>query len=366
MKASTSSSWRPNWKSASWLVQWEFMLLALFLVFNVWMSLRTPHYLDIRNLFDMTPMLSEKAIVALVMTFIIITGNIDISVGSIMALSSVTMAVLFDSGLNVWAAALVGICVGTLCGVLNGFIITRLNISAVIVTLATFSLYRGIAYVILGDEAVSGFPRSFSYLGIGYVGDTPVPFVLVVFAVLAVIMGLILHKTTFGRMVYAIGSNEKTCYASGIPVKRIKVLLFGLSGCFSAVAAMFLTATIGNTRPSIATGFELEIITIVILGGVMITGGVGKMWGVVLSISLVGTIRYGLGLRNVPGQFMLIVIGSLLIVSILVNNATRHFTRIRSLAGPGPPVPPGPDTNAGPEGGSSGFTRAVDGDRYSS
>jgi len=336
-------------KIASWLVQWEVMLLALFVVFNVWMSLRTPHYLNVRNLFDMTPMLSVKAIVALVMTFIIITGNIDISVGSIMALSSVSMAALFASGLNVWAAALAGICVGTLCGALNGFIITRLKISAVIVTLATYSLYRGIACVILGDQAVSGFPRSFGYLGRGYVGDTPVPLVLVVFVVLAVIMGLVLHKTSFGRALYAIGCNERTCHASGIRVRRIKLLLFALSGCMSALAAMFLTSKIGSTRPNIATGFELEIITIVILGGVMITGGVGRMWGVILSIFLVGTIRYGLGLHNVPGQFMLIVIGSLLIVSILVNNLTRRYARARSLAGPVGPAPPGPDTNSGSE-----------------
>jgi rhamnose transport system permease protein len=318
---------------ALWLVQWEVMLLALFLVFNLYMSLTTPHYLNVRNLFDMTPTFSEKAIVALVMTFIIITGNIDISVGSIMALSSVTMAALFDSGLNVWAAALAGICVGTACGVLNGLVITKLRISAVIVTLATFSLYRGIACVILGDQAVSGFPESFSYLGCGYLGGI-VPLVLVVFVILAVIMGLVLHKTTFGRTVYAIGSNERTCHASGIRVRRITLLLFALSGCMSAVAAMFLTARIGNTRPNIAKGFELEIITIVILGGVMITGGVGRMWGVILSIFLVGTIRYGLGLHNVPGQLMLIVIGSLLIVSILVNNVTRRYARARSLAGP--------------------------------
>jgi rhamnose transport system permease protein len=337
-----------NKRNLSWLVQWEFLLLALFLVFNVWMSLRTPHYLDVWNLFDMTFMFSEKAIIALVMTFIIVTGNIDISVGSIMALSSVTMAVLFGAGLNVWAAALVGVGIGTLCGALNGLIITRLKISSVIVTLATFSLYRGIAEVMLGDGYVSGLPESFSYLGSGYVGSTPVPFVLVVFAALAVVAGLVLHKTSFGRMVYAIGCNEKTCHASGIPVKRIKLLLFSISGCLSAVAAMFLAGRIGTIRSSIATGFELEIITIVILGGVMITGGVGSIWGVVLSIFLIGTVNYGLNLRNVPGEIMLIVIGALLIVSILVNNLTRRSTRTISLAGPVRSAPPAPDQRAGP------------------
>lgn len=315
----------------SLLIQWEFLLLVIFLVFNVIMSQTSPYYLNVWNLFDMTFIFSEKAVVALIMTFIIITGNIDISVASMMGLSSVSMAALFDSGVNVWIAVLLGVGIGTFCGFLNGLIITKLELPAIIITLAMFSFYRGIAYVILGDQAVSGFPKSFSYLGRGYIGDSPVPFVLVLFFVLAIIMGLILHKTRFGRMLYAIGWNEQTCYASGIPVKKIKLLLFTLSGFFSAVAGMFLTSRIGNTRPNIATGFELEIITIVILGGVMITGGIGKMWGVVLSIFLIGTIRYGLGLHNVPGQFMLIVAGSLLIISILVNNVIKQYVTMKSI-----------------------------------
>ncbi len=312
-------------------VQWEFFLLMLFLIFNIVMSVTTRNYLNVYNLFDMTFIFVEKAIVALIMTFIIITGNIDISVASMMALSSVSMAVVFNAGLNIWIAVLLGIGVGTLCGFLNGLIITKIELPAIIITLATYSFYRGIAYVILGDEAVTGFPSSFKYLGIGYIGDTPVPFVLVVFLVLAIIMGLILHKTRFGRMVYAIGWNEQTCYASGIPVKKIKLFLFTVSGFLAAVAAMFLTARIGNTRPNIATGFELEIITIVILGGVMITGGIGKMWGVVLSIFLVGTIRYGLGLYNIPGQVMLIIAGSLLILSILINTIIKQIVAAKTL-----------------------------------
>lgn len=324
-------STKKHFSFKSLLIQWEFLLLVIFLVFNVIMSQTSPYYLNVWNLFDMTFIFSEKAIVALIMTFVIITGNIDISVASMMGLSSVSMAALFDAGVNVWIAALFGVGIGTFCGFLNGLIITKLELPAIIITLAMFSFYRGIAYVILGDQAVSGFPKSFSYLGRGYIGDSPVPFVLVLFFVLAITMGLILHKTRFGRMLYAIGWNEQACYASGIPVKKIKLLLFTLSGFFSAVASMFLTSRIGNTRPNIATGFELEIITIVILGGVMITGGIGKMWGVVLSIFLIGTIRYGLGLHNVPGQFMLIVAGSLLIISILVNNTIKQYVTVKSI-----------------------------------
>ena len=317
--------------ASSFIVQWEFILLMIFVLFNFIMSFTHSNYLRVTNLFDTTFIFSEKAIIALIMTFIIITGNIDISVASMMGLSSVVLATLFRAGMNIWLSSFIGLGVGTFCGFLNGFIITRVRLPSLIITLANFSFYRGIAYVILGDEAVSGFPKPFLYLGRGYIGNSPVPFILVFFIALAVMAGIILHRTKFGRTVYAIGWNEQTCYASGIPVDRTKLLLFTISGFMAGLAAVFITSRIGNTRPSIATGFELEIITIVILGGVMITGGVGKMWGVFLSIFLVGTIRYGLGLHNIPGQYMLIVTGSLLIVSILMNNLIVNYVEARYL-----------------------------------
>ncbi len=313
------------------LIRWEHVLLALFIIFNGYMAFTTPYYLDPVNLLDMTVVFSEKAILALIVAYLIITGNLDLSVGSIMALSAVAMAVLFDHGVNVWIAAAVGVGVGGLCGFVNGVIVARLRISSIIVTLATFSLFRGIASVMLGDRAVSGFPGSFGYLGSGYIGDSMVPFSLVFVIALAVAMGVVLWKTRFGRAIYAIGRNERTCYASGIPVARAKILLFTLSGVFAGVAAMFLASRINNVRPNIATGFELEIITIVILGGVMITGGVGNIWGVVLSLFLVGTIRYGLGLHNINAQYMLLVIGGLLIFSVLINNLTTYLTCRREL-----------------------------------
>lgn len=311
--------------------RWETMLFLIFLIFNIIMSFITPYYLNAQSILDMTFIFMEKGLVALIMTLIIITGNIDLSVASIMSLSSVVMAVSFQSGINIWLSVLIGVLAGTFCGFLNGFIVTRLSLPSMIITLATFSFYRGISYVILGDKAVSGFTDKFTYLGQGYIGSTKIPFPLVVFIVMAIIFSLILHKTFMGRMIYAIGWNENACFASGIPVKKIKLILFTISGFISSMAAMFLTARIGNTRPNLATGFELEIITIVILGGVMISGGIGNMPGVIISIFLIGTIRYGLGLNNVPGQIMLIISGALLILSILINNAIKSFSGIKPL-----------------------------------
>ncbi len=315
----------------SFFLRWEVLLLLIFIVYNIIIIFTTPYYLDINNIFDMTFIFTEKGLVALIMAFIIITGNVDLSVASIMGLSSVAMAASYQAGVNIWAAFLIGLLIGTSAGFLNGMIITRLSLPAIIITLATYSFYRGIAYVILGNEAVSGFTKKFSYIGQGYIGNSPVPFPLIIFLIIAVISIIILHRTTFGRMVYAIGLNEKAAFASGIPIKKIKLLLFTLSGFMSGFAGMIITSRIGNTRPNIATGFELEIITIVILGGVMITGGVGNMWGVFISIVLISTIRYGLGFHNVPGQIMLVVTGGLLISSILINNFLKTFVSNRVL-----------------------------------
>ena len=320
-----------NLEKKPFFAQWEFILLSLFVIFNVAMSFSHPYYLRVTNLFDMTFIFSEKALVALLMAFVIITGNIDISVASTMGLSSVVIAVFFRAGLNIWPSALIGVAVGTLCGMFNGIIITKLKLPAIIITLANYTLFRGIAYVILGDQAVSGFPKAFMYLGRGYLGNSPVPFVIVFFIVLAVVAGIILHRTKIGRITYAMGWNEKVCQASGINTGRFKFLLFTFTGLMAGVAAVFITSRIGNTRPNIATGFELEIITIVIFGGISIDGGIGKMWGVVMSIFLIGTIRYGLGLHNIPGQYMLIVTGGLLIISIVVNNIIKKYSEERFL-----------------------------------
>ena len=315
----------------AWL-RWESFLIGLFILAVAAFGLTTRNIFYFRNLFDMTFAFSEKALVALAMAFIIITANIDISVASTMALSSTVMGVSFMGGVPMWIAIIFGLLTGLACGLLNGWVITRFNLPAMIVTLANFSFFRGIAFVILGDQAVTGYPKFFQFLGRGYIPGTPIPFILAVFIVFAVVAGIILHRSKFGRMVYAIGWNEKTCIASGIPVNRIKRILFAASGTISALAAIFLTSRIGTTRPNLATGFELEIITIVILGGVVITGGQGKMWGVVLATFFVGLLRFGLGMNNVPGQYMLVITGGLLVMSILVNNLLQKIKNNQLLA----------------------------------
>jgi rhamnose transport system permease protein len=301
------------------------LILLLFLASAVNASL-SPYFLDVRNLFDMTFNFMERGLIALTMALIIISGNIDLSVASNLAMSAILMGVVYQAGWNIWLAVLLGLTVGTLGGMLNGLLIAKVRLPALVVTLGTYALYRGIAFVVLGDQAVTKFPSEFTYLGQGYIPGTPVPVPLVLFAVFAIVYGLLLHRTTFGRFVYAIGSNEEACRYSGVNVDRIKVTLFALSGLMSALAGMILAARFGSVRPNIAMGFELEVITTVVLGGVDIFGGRGTMLGVVLALFLIGVARYGMSLKNVPGQTQTTLIGALLIGAILLPQILRRLT----------------------------------------
>ena len=304
---------------ARFFFQWEWMLVVLFLVVNLMNVNLSPYYWNFDNLRDALPTILDKAFIALPMVFIIILGEFDISVGSTVALSSVVMAVAFHAGLPMQASMVLCLVVGAACGLFNGLIIVKFKeLSAVIVTLATMIIFRGIAYIILEDQAAGHFPNWFKGLSWGYIDGLPV--ILVVFVVMAVIAGWILHKTAFGRRVYAIGNNMTAARFSGIKVDRIKVLIFTAAGLMSGVTALFLTSRMGSTRPNVASGYELEVITMVVLGGVSTSGGKGRLIGAVLAVFLIGYLRNGLGLINVPDQILLIIVGLLLVIAVMVPN----------------------------------------------
>jgi rhamnose transport system permease protein len=195
-----------------------------------------------------------------------------------------------------------------------------------VVTLGTYAFFRGVAYVLLGDQAARGYPPSFTYLGQGKLFGTLVPFSVGLFIVLAIVYGLVLHKTRFGRHLFMIGNNEEAARYSGVPVARIKMMIFTLSGLMSAISALIMAARFGSTRPDIATGLELSVITAAVLGGVDINGGIGTMPGAVLSLVLIGLMRFGMGLLNIQGQVQGIAIGLLLILSILLPSVARQVS----------------------------------------
>jgi rhamnose transport system permease protein len=312
--------------AADFWLRWEVLLLGLLGIVMLVNSRLSPWFLDYYNLLDSTFNFSEKAIMALSMTLIIVTRDIDLSVASIIALASVFMGLAAQAGAGVPLLVLIGLATGLLAGFANGAIITRFQIPAIVVTIGTMSLFRGIAYVVLGDTAITSYPAGFSWFGQSYLVWS-IPFEFVLFLALAAVFGFVLHFTTTGRRIYAIGNNPVAARFSGISVDRYRLVLFTLNGLMAGLAAVLLTSRIGSTRPNIAAGWELEVITMVVLGGVSIMGGSGTISGVFIAVFVLGMMTFGLSLMNVPGIVMSVFVGVLLIASIAVPILIRRMLR---------------------------------------
>lgn len=309
---------------------WEFLLLGVGILIFFFNTQASPYFLDPWNLSDATFNFTEKAMIAFAMALVIISGEIDLSVASTIALVSTCMGAAVQWGFDTPALVAVALGVGALCGAFNGFLVAGLGLPSIVVTIGTLSLFRGIAYIVLGDQAYSGYPASFAYFGQGYVWWV-ITFEMVLFVVLAILFYVLLHRTSFGRGVIAIGNNPTAALFAGIRVARIKFLLFVLTGIMSAIAAVCLTSRLGSTRPSIAVGWELEIVTMVVLGGVNILGGSGTIPGVAIAAIIMGMVTFGLGLLNVPGIVMSIFIGLLLIsviaLPIIIRRTQQRVSR---------------------------------------
>lgn len=297
------------------ILSWEALLALVAIAIFVLNSFASPYFLNAWSLSDLTFNFTEKGVIAFAMALLIISGEIDLSVAAIIALASTLMGMAAQYGVDTPGLIAIGVAVGVVCGAFNGFLVTVLKLPSIVVTIGTMSLFRGIASIILGDQAYKGYPDSFAFFGQGYVTGV-ISFELVLFAIVAVIFGFILHFTSFGRRIFAIGNNAVAAQFSGVRVDRIKFLLFCLTGLMSGVASVLITSRLGSTRPSIASGYELEVITMVVLGGVSILGGAGSILGVVIAAFIMGLVTFGLGLLNVPGIVMSIFIGALLIIVI--------------------------------------------------
>jgi len=294
---------------------WEALLVVVFILIFTANSFASPYFLNVWNLSDATFNFTEKAMIAFAMAMLIIAGEIDLSVASIIALASTAMGLVMSAGYGVPAIVLTGIAVGVICGAINGVLVAGMNLPSIVVTIGTMSLFRGVSFIILGDQAFTGYPKEFAFFGQGYVFWV-ISFELFLFAITAVIFYVLLHRSNFGRSVYVIGNNPMGALFSGVRVARVRFILFVLTGLMSGIAAVCLTSRLGSTRPSIATGMELEIIAMVVLGGVNILGGSGSILGVVLAAFIMGMVTFGIGLLNVPGIVMSIFLGLLLIAVI--------------------------------------------------
>jgi rhamnose transport system permease protein len=299
-------------------LQWEWMLVIILVAVFLINSFLSPYFFNYPSLRDGTMTFLDKAFIVFPMAMVMILRDIDISVGSTVALSSVVMATAYNSlGVPMEMAVVLCLAVGALCGLINGILIVKFKeLSAVIVTLGTMILYRGIAYVILEDQSSGNFPEWFGFFGWGYVFG--IPFILILFVVFAIVFGIVLHKTTFGRQIFAIGKNPTASRFSGVKVDKIKIIVFTLAGVMAGLTALFLASRMGSTRPNVANMYELDVIAMAALGGISTAGGKGKIIGTFIAVFIVGYLQYGLGLINIPAQTLLIVVGALLIFAVAV------------------------------------------------
>ena len=267
-------------------------------------------------------------IIAFGLTLVMLTGNIDLSVGNMLTFTCCIAATVMMKTDNAALTVLATLGVGLLCGLFNGLLVTRFNLSSIVITIGTMSLYRGITYILLGDQALNHYPESFAWFGQGYVWGA-LSFECALFILLAAAFTFLLHKTNFGRRTYAIGNNPTGAWFSGINVKRHNLVLFALVGLMAGLAAVLLTSRLGSTRPTLAMGWELAVVTMAVLGGVNILGGSGSMPGVIIAAFLMGLVTFGLSLLNVPGIVMSVIIGAMLIVVISLPIITRRMMQRR-------------------------------------
>lgn len=309
-------------RSRQWLRSWEALLLLLLIISIVWNAGATEQYLSVGNIINLFVLSIEKIIVALIMTMIIINGEIDLSVASIMGLAACIMAALWENGFSIPVGILAGLAAGIAAGAFNGYWIAYMGLPSLAVTLAGLIGYRGAARILLEDRSIGDFPAWFDRLGqqplLG-----PLPLALVVFFLLYIVALVVLQYSGFGRYVYVIGNSQPVARYSGVKVQRVKMTLFMASGFVSALAGLLFAARLGAVRGDLALGFELDIITMVLLGGVSIFGGTGTLIGVGLSILLILNLRNGMSLANLSGHIQTGVVGLLLILSVLVPNLAQ-------------------------------------------
>lgn len=299
----------------------EAVLALVLLVEVIVLAQLSPFFLTVTNLLDTSRYFVETGLIALGMTLVIIAGGIDLSVGSLFALASVTLGFSYDAGLPLPLAIIAALAVAAAGGLLNGVLSTRWEVHPLAITIATFALFRGIANAVTNADAVSTFPAWFDYFGQYYIGS--VPGQLLVFTVGAALVWMLLALTRFGRWVYAIGINEEAARFSGAPVWRIKTLVYALTGLLVGIAAVIYTSRVSTARADAGLGLELGVIAAVVLGGASIYGGSGTIAGTVLGVVIIAVLQQGLLLTDLDSNWILVITGAVMAVGVFLNEFFR-------------------------------------------
>lgn len=287
------------------------VLIAMVLFF----SIVTRTFLTVDNLFNVARQVSMLGIASIGMTFVILLGGIDLSTGSIITfVNIITAYMMVNMGMNMWPAILLTLAMCTLIGLFNGFAVATFHMPPLIVTFATQTIFAGVAYMISGGMPISGLPETFAVIGQGYMGVVPVPVIIMIFAF--AVGGVILNKTYFGRYFYALGGNEEAAELSGIKVKNIKMLVFALSGLFGGIAGIVMLSRTNSGQATAGRGYEFDVITAVVLGGVSLSGGSGKMLNVVAGVLILGVLSNGMVLMNVSSYAQMVIKGIILLLAV--------------------------------------------------
>ncbi len=315
------------------LARWEVLLAIALLVLIVIGNAVSPFFLTAGNFSNLLSALMEVAIMALPMTLVIIAGEIDLSVESMAGLASALLGFLWAANVPLEIAIPAVLFVGVLGGLLNGLFVARGGLPSLVVTLGTLALFRGMALIVLGPRGVSNFPPGFTELGFGHVPGTLIPWPFVIFLGLALLLGIVLHRTWIGRQVYAIGKNSGAARYSGVRVTRVRIGIFVLSGLVAALAGIILTSRLSTARADAGQGMTLTVVTVVLLGGVNIFGGSGTIPGVVLAVLVLAVMQNVLRLASVTVEVQSIALGLLLILSVVIptfaHQAKSAFDRVR-------------------------------------
>lgn len=302
----------------------EFGIFMALVLLCVILSLATPHFMTAYNIFTVMRQFSIIAIMSIGMTMVILTAGIDLSVGSMLGLVNVLVALFIVRGLGIWGGIILALLCGTAMGFLNGLVIAKLELPPFVATLGSMSIFRGLALVITRGWPITGLPSSFTFLGEGYVGVVPIPvIIMIVFFVLGYIF---LTRTVWGRYIYAVGGNEESAGLSGVNVNKVKIMVYAITGFLCGLAGIIMASRLSQGTPTAGTGYELDVIGAVVIGGTSLFGGEGSVLGSLIGAAIMGVLRNGLVLLGVSAFWQMAVIGMVIIIAVSGETIRRKLS----------------------------------------